>query len=1063
MSQSSRLVVCAVALSLASVVWGQVTLNPIPARVLGHPQLALRTANPNLIEGRELFAPSAIAVDTSVTPPILYVADTGNNRVLAWRNASQFSNGAFADLVIGQRDLFSTFAQGPGGELSGGLNAPTGVAVDRTGNLFVADAGNNRILRYSRPFADPQPVKLPDLVLGQSTQSTRAANDDPDTHTISARTLLLSSGNNVYFAPLFFDPAGNLFVADAGNKRVLRFRAADVAPGVTANRPAADLVLGQASFTATPQNPSSINDLTRLSAPAGMGMDSAGRLYVCDSYPRVLVYPPALFSGASALRMIGGVLSGSGAVLQPPDARSLNNPNGIFFVGDRPYVVDSGNSRILRFKRYEEWPADPTPPAADDVIGQASFVEYKANRGQPLPQFGTAGSPAISFAYPTQAVVAAGELFIADNLNHRVVAASDPATTAGADTATRRALGQQFLDANSPNLVEGREFFFGGYGGVAVDTRSSPPRLYVADTVNNRILGFRDARAARPGDRADLVIGQPELIRSIANYPNNSATQPTNKSLYLPTGVAVDASGNLYVADSGNGRVLRFPRPFDHGNYPEADLVLGKRDFVSSRDSTPDPTDQFMSSPYGLAFTQGGHLLVSDSGFHRVLLFRKPEGGDFTTAMHASGLIGQAGYNDRTSGNTLNKLNGPTGIGVDTSDRLFVCDTGNNRVLAFDSIGAAPLNPAAAFALTSASPVGNLSAPQGIYVSPVTGETWIADVSKQYILRYPAFTTLVLSPRPDFVINTGTSAERPLALTVDGFGNLLAALSTNRIGFYFAAATPVNTANGLTRLAPGMMASLYTMSTIEPALFGDQTTSASSLPLPKELADVQVLVNDQPVPLLMVSPRQINFLMPMSAPTSGNIELQVVRKSLNQILAVGCAAVRVAANPDRYACSGLLQMDVASPALFAGPPNYDKYTGQIAAYNVQASDGTSYGVNSAANPVARSDYIVLFGTGQGFVPNTPADGAAPGGVYSTPGSKPQVIVNTAFVGDENVTFSGLSPEYPGLWQLNVKIPDTTPPSTSTGGSTLLVVVHRGIPSNDTTNPGRIVTTIQVKQ
>ncbi len=1059
MMRPSRLLVCAAVLWLAPVLVGQVTLNPSPATVLGHPQLTLRTANPNLVEGRELYSPSAVAIDTSATPPILYVADTGNNRVLAWRNASQFSNGAFADLVIGQKDLFSTFPQGPGYELTGGLSAPTGVAVDAIGDLFVADAGNNRVLRYSRPFADPQQVKLPDLVIGQASLGTRAANSDPDTHTISARTLRLNNGSAFYLVSLILDTAGNLFVADAGNNRVLRYKAADVGSSAT-NGPAADLLLGQSTFTSTPQNPSSTTDLTRLATPAGMAMDSAGRLYVCDGANRVLVYLAPLANGA-AYRMMGGVPNTLG-LLQPPDARTLYAPNGVFFVGDRPYVVDTGNNRILRFPKYSDWPVDiSTPPTADDVIGQANFTDYKANRGAAQP---AVSQPAVSLSSPTLAVPSAGDLFVADDFNHRVVVLSDPATTAGANTATKRVLGQVYLDGNSANYVEGREFSFGGAGGVVVDTHSSPPHLYVADTFNNRILGFRDARIARPGDKADLVIGQPDFYRSVANYPSNLATQPTSKSLYNPVGVAVDSSGNLYVADTGNGRVLRFPAPFDHGNYPGADLVLGKPDVTTSRDSTPDPTYSTMFSPVGLAFTAAGHLLVSDSVFHRVLLFRKPV-GDFNTFMAASGVIGQTSFYDRVSGSGTNRMNTPTGIGVDTSDRLFVCDTGNNRVLAYDSIGSAPSNPSPAFLLTDVDKYGGkLNAPQGIYVSPVTGETWVADTGARYILRYPKFETLVLSPLPDFVITTSTTVdERALALTVDGFGNLLSALSTNRIGFYFAASTPRNTANLLSGLAPGMMVSLYTMSASE-RVFAAQTVSAASLPLPTELADIQVLVNDQPAPLLMVSPSQINFLMPMSTPTGTTIQLQAVRKSLNQILAVGCAATQISSNPDRYACSGLLQTNVASPALFAGSTKYEG-TGQIVAYNVKASDGSSYGVNSTSNPVARSDYIVLYGTGQGFIPNVPADGAAPGGVYWTPGSKPQVIVNAAFVGDDNVSFSGLSPEYPGLWQLNVKIPDTTPPSTSTGGATLLVVVHKGIASNGTTQQekSRIVTTIQVKQ
>ncbi len=102
------------ALVLALPLAGQVTLNPTPARVLGHPQLALRTANPNLVEGRELYSPQGLAIDRTANPPHLYVVDAGNNRVLGWRDATQFSNGAMADVVIGQKDKFTTFAQGPG-------------------------------------------------------------------------------------------------------------------------------------------------------------------------------------------------------------------------------------------------------------------------------------------------------------------------------------------------------------------------------------------------------------------------------------------------------------------------------------------------------------------------------------------------------------------------------------------------------------------------------------------------------------------------------------------------------------------------------------------------------------------------------------------------------------------------------------------------------------------------------------------------------------------------------------------------------------------------------------
>jgi uncharacterized protein (TIGR03437 family) len=308
-----------------------------------------------------------------------------------------------------------------------------------------------------------------------------------------------------------------------------------------------------------------------------------------------------------------------------------------------------------------------------------------------------------------------------------------------------------------------------------------------------------------------------------------------------------------------------------------------------------------------------------------------------------------------------------------------------------------------------------------------------------------------------------------LALTVDGFGNLLVVCSTNRLALYFPAVTAVNAASYRTRLTPGMYAAVYPMGFV----FGSQTASTSSLPLPTELADiqVQVLINNeyQPAPLLYVSPGQINFILPMASPTSGDVQVQVVRKSVGQVLAVSCAALKVAMSPDRFVCNSTLQngipqllqlqADVASPALFAGG-GYSTASGQIAAINRKA-DGTYYGINSASNPVSRSDFVEIYGTGQGYIPNAPPDGAAPGSnpLYSTPGDKPQVIVNIARVPDENVTFSGLNPAFPGLWQVNVKIPDTTPP----GNAIQVEIDLRGIHSNDLDNGTKVVTTIAVKQ
>src|SRR2546428_1785797 len=104
---SMRNVFCATGLLIGIVgaVPGQVSLNRTPSRSIGHPRLLLTrtdgSINPNLVEGRELYVPQAVALDTSVSPPVLYVSDTVNSRVLGWRNASDFQNGSKADFVIG--------------------------------------------------------------------------------------------------------------------------------------------------------------------------------------------------------------------------------------------------------------------------------------------------------------------------------------------------------------------------------------------------------------------------------------------------------------------------------------------------------------------------------------------------------------------------------------------------------------------------------------------------------------------------------------------------------------------------------------------------------------------------------------------------------------------------------------------------------------------------------------------------------------------------------------------------------------------------------------------------
>ncbi|MBL8234260.1 MAG: hypothetical protein JNL98_37535 [Bryobacterales bacterium] len=1010
----------------------QVDLNLATSRVIGQQQIQIFSASPNLVEGRELYFPAAVAVDTSTSPPILYIADRGNNRVLAWRNASAFQNGAPADAVIGQRDRITTFPNGPGTTLSTGLALPAALAVDATGNLYVADAGNNRILRFPRPLTQSDDLKLPDMVIGQPNFNSNRPNEGNQTP--SATTIALNFGATRNFrSGLVFDSTGNLWFSDAGNNRVLRYPAAALQRGQ--NQPAADVVLGQFAFNTATTNSTGPNNKATMTAPSALALDALGRLYVCDAFARVLVYTTTT-TGASAARIMGVLIVQPGQPPPPPvndttiGGSTGNIPaQGVFIAGGTPFVLDTGANRIVRYDPFESWPTEATSfsPPGRQVFGQADFTSFRPNRGNPE-------ASATGFSGPSGAAVANNEVYIVDELNHRVLVF--PVSGGSISSATRVA-GQAEFYQSAPNYIDGRELFlFAGFdsaagfpgvvtagAGIVVDNRSNPPRLYIADTYNHRILGYRDARSAKQGDRADIVIGQRDFTRSLLNDPSNDINQVTNTGLAFPAGLAVDSAGNLFVADSGNGRVLRFPRPFDQSGNVVPDLVLGQSTFFNK---ITDATARTMSRPYGLAFSVDGHLLVSDAVHNRVLLFRRPGGGDFTSGQAADRVIGQADFSSISPSTLPNRFGSPRSITLDTDDRMYVADALNNRVLIFDRVTVADNNPSPALTIP------NLASPHGVYVSPNTGELWVTNTStgSPQMLRYPRFIDMIVTgAQPNYRI---PMTAFPITVTQDAVGNLLVGLSSNRVEMFFPGLIRSNAANQLSTFAPG---SYSTIKPVQGANFGDTTLifdqAPNPIPMPTTLADLTVLVNDVPSPIHFVSPGQINFIIPKATPTSGIVDIVVLRQSTGQILATSA-----------------ISMSSVAPAFFTTSGDG---TGQVAALN---QDGT---INSPVNMIPRSGVVTVFGTGVGLVPGLPADGTPVPGPLPT-SSEVRVLIGTAFVEASDILYSGMAPTLIGVWQLNVRVPDRVAPSPQVP----FVATVNSVPSNSDPTGRRVATTIAVR-
>ncbi|HTB15767.1 MAG TPA: hypothetical protein VK752_29560 [Bryobacteraceae bacterium] len=1020
--------------ALSALAWGQAVspmINQIPTRQFGHPVSEILSnlptqASPNLVEGRELNAPGQIAFDTSGTTPILYIADIGNNRVLAYKNPANLTNGKTADLVIGQQDLMSTSGQGPTTALSTGFSSPTGLAVDSKGNLYVADAGNNRIMRFPTPFNTPAGTPpQPDLLIGQpGFQNGNAGNQGGN---CSSKTLWFSTSSGPQLTSLAIDSSGNLWTTDPLNNRVLMYQAANLI--ANASQPVASVVLGQNDFVTCTQPASGFTLLSKgsLVDPSGLAFDTAGNLYVTDVYSRVLFFQGPNFAsqGQAALRVLGippPVASGAPATVYPTQYtlgafNTSGGPipaNGVFTNGTNLFVADTPQSRIVEYDIPANWPAEstsfPSPPIKN-VYGQIGFATGKSNQAQPQPSSST-------FSGPFGGAFLGTQMWVADTGNNRVVGLS--LNSAATYSSASVLVGQLDYIYNAPNLIVGSEVFLssqlGSASGIVVDNSSNPPHLYVADPGNNRILGFKSALTVGAGatlQQADLVIGQPDLKTSEINYPMGLAGQPTQTGLYSPIGVAVDVNGNLYVADSGNGRVVRFPAPFNQpaGQQATANLVLGQPNFTSFIQTA---SANSMHSPWGLALFAddtgavplGGSLAVSDPTYNRVLIFKKQASGDFTSGQSAAIVLGQSSFSGTSAGTGFGSFNSPRGIASDTSDRLYVADEANGRVLEFNQA------PEGSSGATSTNQLTGLNAPLGVAINASTTELWATSTNSGIVYRYPQYTTCQLSTcQPTAQL----ASYGPLGLAVDASGNVIVGDASNRITFYFAAAFYRNAATYSAQqpLAPGMLAILgrYGLP------MSIQSGAAQAYPWPTTLSDINLTVNGTAAPIFATngSYGSISFQVPYEAPTSGFANYIITQHSTGAVLGVGS-----------------FQMGQADPGFFT---SNSEGTALVAAQN--AVDNST---NTPANPVARGATIVLYLTGQGPVPNAPADGAPPSGSIPTTGSL-TVAINGTPLTSSQIQYSGLG-AFPGGWQINAVVPETVPP-----GVVSVLVIYNGIQSN----------------
>jgi len=698
--------------------------------------------------------PQGIAIDSSGN---LYVADAGNARI------RKFSVGGIITSVAGGGSSLGD--NGPATQAQ--LN-PRGVAVDASGNLYIADGLNERIRRVGT----------------NGIITTIAGNGQAGFSGDGAAAVAAMFSNPVGVA---LDASGNVYVADQDNSRIRR-------------------VVQGGTVTTIAGKTTSVGDggpstEARLVNPSGVAVDAPGNLYIADpSANRVRKVTPS----GTITTVAGTGQTGGGGDNGPAASAVLNSPSGVTLdSGGNLYIADTGNGVIRR--------VDASTGIITLFAGSYTCCYAGAGTGGD----GGLATAATLFDPGGVAVDGAGNVYITE-----LVAA--PAGQAAAGGAVRRVTTDGMINtwAGGGTGVAG----FSGDGGSPLQAVFSEYVNIAAGSDGTLYIGDQDNNRVRKVDPSGAI------VNTVAGNGRGGETgeggPATLAGLGIVTSVALDAAGNLYIGSYGY--VQKVASSGVIGPY------AGNQQFSFSGDGGP-ATAASIEIASGLAVDSGGNLYIADNGNRRVRLVQA--GGPPSITLAPTSLTFTAANASSTPGSqNLTVTN--TGGGTLNWAASATTASGGAWLTALPATGSSISGHPGMMVTVSVNPVGLAS---GDYYGTVALDSSFAPNS----------------PQVTIVRLTVTSPGASLPPQVSPAGVV-----------HGASFTP----NG--PVAPGSIVSIFGTS------LADQTILSSTLPLPNALAGTSVTIGGRTLPLLYVSEKQINAQLPFGLLPNITEQLVVTRDDM---------------------------------------------------------------------------------------------------------------------------------------------------------------------------------------